>query len=76
MSLCEVMTETQLSTTQFYTLYYYFTACPAPTARIYIYNAHLDLNSKVELDFMDPNQPSVVTGYNVTAPQLHPARGP
>lgn len=48
-----------------YTLYYFFTPCALPTARIYIYGAHLDVKTNVELDFMDPNQPSVVTGYNV-----------
>ena len=55
-----------------YSLFYVFRACPAPTQAVYIATATLDPNLNVVLHIQDPNQPSVVTGYNVYR-ATHPA---
>jgi hypothetical protein len=56
---------TQFSATQFYSLVPTFTPCAAPTQALLIYMGRKDANDDVVLDILDPNQPSVVTGYNI-----------
>jgi hypothetical protein len=56
---------TQFSATQFYSLVPTFTPCATPTQALLIYMGRKDANDDVILDILDPNQPSVVTGYNI-----------
>jgi hypothetical protein len=39
--------------------------CVKPDEEIYISMVRLDANNKPVLTYMDPNQPSAVTGYNI-----------
>lgn len=55
----------QYSATVSYRLTPSFTACEAPAQALLIYMGRKDANLDAILDILDPNQPSVVTGYNI-----------